>query len=78
MKLTTHGTIVALSDTATGLTVLLAPDDEIKREDWLEACREHDLPEEPLAWDYTENNGWLAWAILPRVPVKLPELAATA
>ena len=69
MHLTTHGSIVALSDKRTGFTVLIAPDDEVDQRDWLDACREHKLPTTPAAWDYTEDMGWVAWAVMPNLPL---------
>lgn len=64
MHLTTHGQLVAISDMARGVTVILAPDDGITDEAWLEAIAEHNVSETYADWDYAEADGWCVWTLL--------------
>lgn len=66
MRLTTYGSIVALQNVDTGLTILAAPDDRITAEDWRDACRALNLPEhaDDSLWDYAEAGSWCFWVVL--------------
>ena len=76
MHLTTHGNIIALTIPGTGLAVLLAPDDKITDADWLDAIQAHDLPKDPIAWDYAEVDGWCAWVVAGPVPRPVSRVSA--
>jgi hypothetical protein len=63
MHLTTHGSLLAISDRATGSATLISPDDDVDRGDWLSALAEHGVTDDYLDWDYQEANGFFVWLI---------------
>jgi hypothetical protein len=63
MHLTTHGSLIALSDTTAGTTFILSSTDEVNAQDWQAATAALGVDDNYDEWDYAESGGFCVWEI---------------